>query len=126
VEERKHHERNRGLDFGRFTLRRAEQEIAPPGRQGDTLCKALLCQPGRQAESAWLLEQLWPEAEGDLAATYLYNAASTLRQTLPPGILLTHKAPQSYQLAGQDRLSHAVLGIVRLLAALLGKEHVAR
>jgi DNA-binding SARP family transcriptional activator len=92
------------LTFGRFTLCRAEQEIAPPGRQGDTLCKALLCQPGRQAESAWLLEHLWPEAEGDLAVTYLHNAAWSLRQSLPAGMLLTHKATQSYQLAGQDQL----------------------
>jgi DNA-binding SARP family transcriptional activator len=92
------------LTFGRFTLCQQEQEIAPPGRQGDTLCKALLCQPGRQAESAWLLEHLWPEAEGDLAITYLHNAAWTLRQTLPAGMLLTHKATQSYQLVGQDQL----------------------
>jgi DNA-binding SARP family transcriptional activator len=92
------------LTFGRFTLCCEEQEIALPGRQGDTLCKALLCQPGRQAESGWLLEHLWPEAEGDLAITYLHNAAWTLRQTLPPGMLLTHKATQSYQLVGQQHL----------------------
>src|SRR5579875_1359445 len=92
------------LTFGRFTLCRAEQEIALPGRQGDTLCKALLCQPGRQAESGWLLEHLWPEAEGDLAVTYLHNAAWSLRQSLPTGMLLTHKATQSYQLVGQQHL----------------------
>ena len=109
--------------FGRFTLYRAEQEIAPPGRQGDTLCKALLCQPGRQAESAWLLEQLWPEAEGDLAATYLYNAAYTLRQTLPKGMLLTHKATQSYQLAGQDRLWVDADAALALMAEVEARGH---
>ncbi len=42
------------LTFGRFTICRAEQEIAPPQRNGDLLCKLLLCQPNRRADASWL------------------------------------------------------------------------
>ncbi len=92
------------LTFGRFTLCRAEQEIAPPQRNGDLLCKLLLCQPNRRADASWLAEQLWPLSEGDQAIQYLYAAARSFRAVTASDLLVTHRQTQSYQLAGQDRL----------------------
>ncbi len=92
------------LTFGRFTICRAEQEIAPPQRNGDLLCKLLLCQPNRRADASWLAEQLWPLSEGDQAIQYLYAAARSFRAVTASDLLVTHRQTQSYQLAGQDRL----------------------
>jgi two-component SAPR family response regulator len=90
--------------FGRFTICGAHGERIVVGRKGDTLCQALLCQPGRKAESVFLAEHIWPQSEADQAVNYLYSAASAFRHRVSPDLLLTHKQERSYQLVGQERL----------------------
>jgi DNA-binding SARP family transcriptional activator len=90
--------------FGRFRIHRQGREIPPPQRNGDLLCKALVCQPSRQASYAWLTDHLWPLSEADRAIEYLYAAATALRTAISDDLLLTHRQTQTYQLADQQHL----------------------
>lgn len=72
--------------FGRFEVRRLNQTIALcSNRNGQTILRYLIAQPGHRATVDNLMAILWPEDEPEVAQPKLHIAISALRRSLNHG-----------------------------------------
>ena len=72
--------------FGRFEVRRLNQSIVLcSNRNGQSILRYLVAQPGHRATIDTLMAMLWPEDEPEVAQPKLHIAISALRRSLNRG-----------------------------------------
>jgi DNA-binding SARP family transcriptional activator len=73
--------------FGKFEVRRQGQVIAPcQNRNGQTILRYLITQPGYRVTMDALMVLLWPDDDADVARHKVHVAVSALRNSLNQGL----------------------------------------